>query len=143
MPRRTTPFVRIQNSAPGVEFWTSSARRLGPFSPPAPAPWHGAQCCAKRFLPAAMALGSFSKGLRLERAFGGALESSLEMEESLRGVDGAALFCGPRASNTPSSVMLAARAARRGFIGGGQKGGRCSRRTRKIHAKRPTAEEIG
>src|SRR5262249_49493897 len=72
MPCRTTPFVKIQKSAPGVACCTSSARRFAPFFPPSACiPWHSAQCCSKSFLPAPTASGSFSSGLRLARAFSG------------------------------------------------------------------------
>jgi hypothetical protein len=30
----TTPFVNNQKSVPGVAFWTSETRKLGPFLPP-------------------------------------------------------------------------------------------------------------
>src|SRR5882762_3325589 len=82
MPRRTTPLVRIQNTAPGVALWTSTARKLGAFFPPSAAsPWHSAQCCSNRFFPAAMASGFCSKGLPFARAFSGAFSISLYTED--------------------------------------------------------------
>src|SRR5882762_11264113 len=82
MPRRTTPLVKIQNTAPGGALWTSIARKLGAFFPPsADSPWHSAQCCSNRFFPAATASGFCSKGLRFARAFSGAFSISLYTEE--------------------------------------------------------------
>src|SRR6266403_937611 len=82
MPRRTTPLVRIQNTAPGVALWTSIARKLGAFFPPsADSPWHSAQCCSNKFFPAATASGFCSKGLRFARAFSGAFSISLYTED--------------------------------------------------------------
>src|SRR6267154_5017717 len=82
MPRRTTPLVKIQNTAPGVALWISTARKLGAFFPPSAAsPWHSAQCCSNRFFPAAIASGFCSKGLRFARAFSGAFSISPYTED--------------------------------------------------------------
>src|SRR5260370_41799219 len=82
MPRRTTPLVKIQNTAPGGALWTSIARKLGAFFPPsADSPWHSAQCCSNKFFPAATASGFCSKGLRFARAFSGAFSISLYIED--------------------------------------------------------------
>src|SRR5713101_6509658 len=122
MPRRTTPLVRIQNTAPGVALWISTARKLGAFFPPsANSPWHSAQCCAKIFFPAATASGFCSKGLRFKRAFSGAFSISLYTED-FADLAGLSTFWLATAVQAESVAEIPS-AASQAFIGSSQRGG--------------------
>src|SRR6267154_4095787 len=130
MPRRTTPLVKIQNTAPGAAFWTSTARKLGAFFPPsANSPWHSAQCCSNKFFPAAIASGFCSKGLRFARAFSGAFSISLYTEDlaDLADLSTSWLASADHAASV-TEVQSAARQAficpsQAPFIGPAQRGG--------------------
>src|SRR5712672_1896146 len=115
MPRRTTPLVRIQNTAPGAALWTSIARKLGAFFPPsADSPWHSAQCCSNKFFPAATASGFWSKGLRFARAFSGAFSISLYTEDFADSADLSTSW--PATADHAASVAEIQSAARQAFI---------------------------
>src|SRR5712675_2151832 len=115
MPRRTTPLVKIQNTAPGGAPWTSIARKLGAFFPPsADSPWHSAQCCSNKFFPAATASGFCSKGLRFARAFSGAFSISLYTEDFAGLADLSTSW--PACPDQTASVAEIQSAARQAFI---------------------------